>query len=75
MATIYKVMVNGELTDTIFPHRAIRQGDPLSPYLFIIILSEALSKIIAKYVEDGKISGLKVNRYSPAITHLFFFFF
>lgn len=67
----YKVRVNGQLTKTITPTRGIRQGDPLSPYLFIIC-AEGLSLLLQTQEMQGRISGLKVARRAPAISHLFF---
>ncbi|OMO83333.1 reverse transcriptase [Corchorus olitorius] len=65
------LLVNGSKTQTFSPSRGIRQGDPMSPYLFILCL-EHLSIKINKQVEDRKWKVFKINRRAPIISHLFF---
>lgn len=67
----YKVLINGIPRGRIVPHRGLRQGDPLSPYLFILC-TEILIKNLQKAEELKQITGLKVARASPAVSHLFF---
>ena len=67
----YNVLINGEPKGNITPSRAIRQGDPLSLFLFII-LNEALISQINGAEREGRITGLKVARDSPPISHLLF---
>jgi hypothetical protein len=49
----------------------LRQGDPLSPYLFIIC-AEGLSAVLQKAQRDRKIVGINVCRTAPSVNHLFF---
>lgn len=67
----YSILVNGEPSDTITPKRGLRQGDPLSPYLFIILM-EVLTRGIRNMEESGQVQGIKVIRVAPPISHLFF---
>lgn len=67
----FSVLINGYPSSTFKPNRGIRQGDPLSPYLFIICV-EVLSGLITKYHNQGKIQGISIARNAPAISHLFF---
>lgn len=67
----YKVAVNGALTDVFTPTRGLRQGDPLSPYLFIIC-AEALSYLLTKEVRLGNLTPCVVARGALRISHLFF---
>ena len=67
----YSILINGEATKVFKPTCGIRQGDPLSPYLFILVM-EAFSRIISGVEKKGRINGLQLSRRSPSIFHLFF---
>jgi len=53
------------------PTRGLRQGDPLSPYLFLFV-ADGLSTLIKSKVNAGTIQELKVCRNAPGISHLLF---
>jgi len=61
----------GEKTDCFVPTRGIRQGDSLSPYLFVICM-EKLFHIIADQVDACYWKPLRAGRYGPQISHLLF---
>lgn len=67
----YSVLIYGELTKTIYPQRRIRQGDPISPYLYIIC-TKGLSQLIKNAIHQQKLHGYKASRGGPAISHLLF---
>ncbi|MCH80906.1 replication protein A 70 kDa dna-binding subunit, partial [Trifolium medium] len=67
----YSVIVNNEIVGPIIPGRGLRQGDPLSPYLFIIC-AEGLSALIRQAEARGDIHGTKICRNAPIISHLLF---
>ena len=54
----FSILVNGAPTTPISATRRIRQGDPLSPFLFII-MAEGLRRALKERRQEGKISGLK----------------
>lgn len=66
----YKVAVNGGLTDFIVPTCRLRQGDPLSSYLFILC-AEGISHLISGVVARDLVSPCVVDRGAPNISHLF----
>lgn len=67
----FSVVVNGQPSRTFNPSRGIRQGDPLSPYLFLFV-SEALSHMIQKAVDTNYLQGLKISKEGPTLSHLLF---
>jgi len=67
----YAIRVNGELSEPFIPTRGLRQGDPISPYLFLLC-AEGLSCLMKKKEAEGKINGVKNGRTGPAISHLLF---
>ncbi|CAL1384173.1 unnamed protein product [Linum trigynum] len=67
----YAALVKGHQSDTFFPTRGLRKGDPISPYLFLLV-AEGLSALTAKAEAEGFIQGLKVSQNAPMISHLLF---
>ncbi|KAJ8754033.1 hypothetical protein K2173_001931 [Erythroxylum novogranatense] len=55
----------------LMPNRGLRQGDPLSPYLFIIC-AEGLSASLQQAQARGHIHGTIVARGATPVSHLFF---
>lgn len=65
------VKFNGDPLPYFQPSRGIRQGDHISPYLFIL-MANTLSTLMKKAVNDGTIKGIKLSRYCPTLSHLLF---
>ncbi|KAM6601123.1 hypothetical protein CsatA_020732 [Cannabis sativa] len=70
-STSFSFMLNGEEVGHVKPTRGLRQGDPLSPYLFLIC-SEGLSRLLHSEEENHNLRGLKLTRHAPSISHLLF---
>ena len=67
----YSILVNGNPCGIITPSRGIRQGGPISPYLFLLC-AEALSAMITRANGDGRLTGVPTSKRGPEISHLFF---
>ena len=67
----YSIIINGEACGNVIPSRGIRQGDPLSPYLFLLC-AEGCSTLTHKAARDNQIRGMSIGRGCPKITHLLF---
>ena len=55
----YRVRINDDEMESFKPTRGLRQGDPLSPYLFLLC-TKGLTSLLANAEENGNISGIKV---------------
>ncbi|XP_074323203.1 uncharacterized protein LOC141660141 [Apium graveolens] len=60
----YSFLRNGDIFGDIAPHRGIRQGDPISPYLYIMC-AEGLSGLIREHEECGLLHGCKIANKAP----------
>ncbi|KAA3489221.1 reverse transcriptase [Gossypium australe] len=67
----FAININGERGRGFQATRGLRQGDPLSPFLFLIC-SEGLSALMRLDMKEGLIKGAKASRRGPAISHLLF---
>ncbi|KAG7563755.1 Endonuclease/exonuclease/phosphatase superfamily [Arabidopsis suecica] len=67
----YSVLVNGSPTKKIYPQRGLRQGDPISPYLYLLC-TEGLSSLLQAAMHTKSIKGFKASRGGPSISHMFF---
>ncbi|XP_074265845.1 uncharacterized protein LOC141588296 [Silene latifolia] len=67
----YSIMINGEPSTSFHPSCGLRQGDPLSPYLFIMCM-EIISRQLQAAESRHQIFGLKISRYALPLSHLFY---
>ena len=65
------VCINGKPCGQIIPTQGLRQGDPLSPYLFLIYV-EGLSALLHKVVQRKDLRGVEASARGLRISHLFF---
>jgi hypothetical protein len=67
----YRIKINGELTQVITPQRGLHQGDPLSPYLFLIC-AEGFSSLLHHAKRNDMIKGIRICNGAPSVSHLLF---
>ncbi|CAN1136231.1 Putative ribonuclease H protein At1g65750 [Linum perenne] len=67
----YSILINSHSTEAITPGRGLRQGCPLSPFLFVIC-AEGLSALIRRAASRGEEHVVRVCRGAPYLTHLLF---
>ena len=65
----FSILVNGVPSEPFAASRGLRQGDPISPYLFII-LAKGLGCFLKLCVHQGLIHGWKWGVGLPPISHL-----
>lgn len=67
----YSICINGKVVGNIRPSRGLRQGDPLSPFLFLLC-AEGLSALFKHECSVGGLKGLQCGRAGPMVSHLLF---
>ena len=67
----FSVCINGKTYGNIIPSRGLRQGDPLSSYLFLLC-TEGFSALLEKSKHEWRLKGVAVCRSAPRISHLLF---
>ncbi|RVW61143.1 Transposon TX1 uncharacterized 149 kDa protein [Vitis vinifera] len=67
----YAVLVNGNAKGWVKASRGLRQGDPLSPFLFTIV-ADVLSRMLLKAEERNVLEGFRVGRNRTRVSHLQF---
>jgi hypothetical protein len=67
----FQVLFNGGKLRQFTPSRGVRQGDPISPYLFLLA-AEGLSCLLKHHSLSLELHGLMVAPSAPAVSHLLF---
>lgn len=56
----------------VLPNRGLRQGDPLSPYLFLMVADVLFSMLLNEAVMNKTLMGTKMKKICPILSHLLF---
>ncbi|CAL8992525.1 unnamed protein product, partial [Prunus brigantina] len=67
----FSVMINGRPRGKFSATRGIRQGDPLSPFLFTLVI-DVLSRLMEKAQECNLVHGMVTGRDNVEVSHLQF---
>ncbi|KAL5580279.1 hypothetical protein UlMin_012721 [Ulmus minor] len=67
----FSIMINGKPRGRFGASRGLRQGDPLSPFLFILV-ADILGRMMDKAVRIGEVKGFEVGREEVVVSHLQF---
>ena len=63
--------MNGNAKGWVKASRGLRQGDPLSPFLFTLV-ADILSRMLLRAEERNLLEGFRVGRNSTKVSHLQF---
>ena len=67
----YSMLINGKPKGKITPTQGLRQGDPISPYLFLMC-AEGLSAMLRRDKSGENLRGISVCKGAPRVSHLLF---
>jgi hypothetical protein len=67
-SAFFSILVNGVPSKPFSPSRGIRQGDPLSPFLFVI-MAEGLGRYLSASIANGTLQGLSIHGLQPTASH------
>ena len=67
----YAILVNGNAKGWVKATRGLREGDPLSPFLFTIV-ADVLSRMLLRAEERSMLEGFTVGRNRTRVSHLQF---
>lgn len=67
----YNFCLNNTLIGPVTPKRGLHQGDPLSPYLFLLCV-EGLLNALDDAAANGEIHSFQIAQEAPTVSHLLF---
>jgi len=67
-SAFFSILVNGVPSKPFSPSKGIRQGDPLSPFLFVL-MAEGLGCYISTTILEGSLKGLPLHNIHQAPSH------
>lgn len=68
LGAFFLIMLNRGPLQPFLPPRGIRQGDPLSPFLFVI-MAEGLGRSLSQENQKNQLKGIKATHQCPTVTH------